>query len=73
MITSQARWVDALLFFPPPPFFGLFVSLGLHPRHMEVLRLRVQSELQLPAYTTATATWDLSRICDPQLTAMLDP
>ena len=24
----------------------------------------VKSELQLPAYTTATATWDLSHICD---------
>ena len=25
---------------------------------------RVKSELQLPAYASATATWDLSRICD---------
>ena len=24
----------------------------------------VELELQLPAYTTATATWDLSHICD---------
>ena len=31
---------------------------------MEVPRLRVESELQLPAYTTATATQDLSRVCD---------
>ena len=31
---------------------------------MEVPRLGVKSELQLPAYTTATATWDLSNICD---------
>ena len=31
---------------------------------MEVPRLGVQSELQLPAYTTATAKWDLSHICD---------
>ena len=31
---------------------------------MEVPRLGVESELQLPACTTATATWDLSRICD---------
>ena len=28
---------------------------------MVVPRLGVDSELQLPAYTTATATWDLSR------------
>ena len=32
----------------------LFVFLGLHPWHMEVPRLGVKSELQLPAYTTAT-------------------
>ena len=31
---------------------------------MEVPRLGVQSELQLPAYTTATATSDLSCVCD---------
>ena len=36
---------------------------GLHLRHMEVPRLGVQSELQLPAYTTATATQDRSRVC----------
>ena len=27
-------------------------------------RLGVKSELQLPAYTTATATWDRTYICD---------
>ena len=31
---------------------------------MEVSRLGVESELQLLAYTTATAMWDLSSICD---------
>jgi len=31
---------------------------------MEVPRLQVESELQLLAYTTATATRDLSHICD---------
>ena len=31
---------------------------------MEVPRLGVESELQLPAYTTATATQDLRRLCD---------
>ena len=31
---------------------------------MEVSRLGVQSELQLTAYTTATATWDPSCVCD---------
>ena len=29
---------------------------------MEIPRLVVKSELQLPAYTTATATWDLSLV-----------
>ena len=31
---------------------------------MEVPRLGVELDLLLPAYTTATATGDLSRICD---------
>ena len=31
---------------------------------MEVPKLGVELELQLPAYTTATATRDLSHICD---------
>ena len=31
---------------------------------MEVPRLGVESELQLPAYATATAPLDLSHICD---------
>ena len=35
---------------------------------MEVPRLEVESELQMPAYTTATATWDLSLVyCDLHL------
>ena len=39
-------------------YFLSFVFLGAHPRHMEVPRLVVESELQLTAYTTATATRD---------------
>ena len=31
---------------------------------MDVPGLEVKSELQLPAYATATATWDLSCICN---------
>ena len=31
---------------------------------MEVPRLGIASELQLLAYTTATATWDLSHVCN---------
>ena len=45
------------------PFFFLFL-LGLHLQHMEVLRLEVDLELQLPAYTIATAMPDLSCVCD---------
>ena len=41
-----------------------FSFLGPHLQHMEIPRLEVKSELQLPAYTTATATWDPSCICD---------
>ena len=33
-------------------------------QHMEVPRLGAESELQLLAYTSATATQDLSHICD---------
>ena len=35
-----------------------FRFLGLHPRHMEIPRLGVKAELQLPASATATATPD---------------
>ena len=47
-------------------FLFVFVSgfLGPHPWRMEVPRLRVQSELQRPAYTTATATRDPRPVCD---------
>ena len=38
--------------------FFSFVFLGPHPWHMEIPRLGVGSELQLPAYTTATTIWD---------------
>ena len=46
-------------------FFFFFLSfLGPHPWHMEVPRLRFKLELQLPAYTTGTATWVPSLVCD---------
>uniref|UniRef100_A0A8D0TTU8 Staufen double-stranded RNA binding protein 1 n=1 Tax=Sus scrofa TaxID=9823 RepID=A0A8D0TTU8_PIG len=46
-------------------FVVLLLLLGPHPRHLEVPRLGVKLDLHLPAYTTATARWDPSRICDP--------
>ena len=45
-------------------FYFIFCFLGLHLWHMKVPRLGVESELQLPASTTVTATWDMSHICD---------
>ena len=47
-------------------FFSLlfFCCLGSHLWHMESPRLGVESELQLPVYTTVTATSDPSCICD---------
>ena len=44
-------------------FYFIFCFLGLHQGHMEFPRLGVESNLQLPAYTTATAMRDLSHIC----------
>ena len=52
-------------------FFFLFVFLGLHPQLMELPMLGVESELQLSAYTTATAVQDPRPT--PQLMAMPDP
>ena len=39
-----------------------YCFLGSHPRHMEVPMLGVKLELQMLAYTTATARQDLSPI-----------
>ena len=39
-------------------FFFFDFSLGPYLQHMEVSRLGVELELQLPAYTTAAATKD---------------
>ena len=52
--------------FIPQMFVCLLVVcfLGPPPRHMEVSRLGVKLQLQLLAYSTATATWDPSCICD---------
>ena len=45
-------------------FIYLFFFLGLHLQHMEFPQLGVELELQLPAYTTATAMPDLNRVYD---------
>ena len=58
-------------------FFFFFFSLELHLRHMEVPRLGINSELQLPVCTTATVMPDLSRIselhCNLQQCWILNP
>ena len=46
--------------------FLLFLWGGSTPQHMEVLRLGVELELQLPAYTTASAKGDPSHSCNLQ-------
>ena len=55
-----------LMTFPLVTFvlFCLALLFRATPWHMEVPRLGVEFELQLLAYTTATATWDPSRICN---------
>ena len=47
-------------------YFSLFffVFLGPHPQHIEVPKLGVESQLQLLAYTLATATPDPSHVWD---------
>ena len=60
-IKKKKKWSYCFLFVC---FFSSFCPLGLHPRHMEVPRLGACSKLQPPAYATATATQDLSHVCD---------
>ena len=54
--------------------FVCFAFLGLHSQHMEVPSLGVESELQLPAYTTAKGRAGSKSHLQPtpQLTAMTD-
>ena len=55
-------------------FFSSFFSfLGLHVHHMESSTLGVELELQLLAYTTATALWDPSCVCDLHHSSRPDP
>ena len=51
-----------LLFFLFLFFFFVFLELSMW--HMEIPRLGVELELQLPAYTRATAMRGLSHVCD---------
>ena len=44
-------------------YLFIYLFLGPHLQHMEVPRLGVQLELQLPACITTTAMQDLSCVC----------
>ena len=55
-ICSKKAGLFSLLFF--------FCFLGPHPRHMEAPILGVESELQLPACSIATATLDPCHVWD---------
>ena len=56
-------------------YLFMFFFLGPHPWHMEILRLGVELELQLPTYTTAISNGGSVPCLQPapQLTAMPDP
>jgi len=45
-------------------YYFIFIFLGLQSEHMEVPRLEVKSELQLPADATAIAMQAPSHVCD---------
>ena len=67
--TSHNYFLHFLLWLQPIsiPFFFFFLFcffLGLHMWHKKVPRPGVESELQLPAYTTARATREPSHISD---------
>ena len=50
--------------FPQLLWAFLFFFFWLHPWYKKVTRLGVELELQLPANNTATATEEMSHICD---------
>ena len=54
-------------------YYFVFCLFRAAPGHMEFPRPGAESELQLPAYTTATAMPELHLSSTPQLTAMPDP
>ena len=53
-----------LVVYPFYLFIFLFAFLGPHPRHVEVPRLGVKLELQLPAYAIVIAMPNPSHVCN---------
>ena len=65
---QEVSYIALVRPFPHPEekkklILGGIIFLRPHLWHMEVPRLEVELELQLSAYTTATATLDLNRLC----------
>ena len=65
-ILSERMYYKAYIIFHKYVFFFIFILcfLGPHLRHMEVPRLGVKSELQLPTTATVTAMPDPSHVCN---------
>ena len=61
---SGGKKINQVIFEVKFKGFFFFFFEWLHLQQMEVLGLGVKWELQLPAYTTALATWDPSHISD---------
>ena len=61
---SLPQKIPRTFFFNLIFFFVFLRFLGPLLQHIEVPRLGVQSEVQPPAYTRATATRDPSRVCN---------
>ena len=74
---EKGKFIVNLVSFFLSFFFFSLLFLGLYLWHVEVPRREVESELQLPAYTTVTATQDLSHIynlgCRLQQGRVLNP
>ena len=68
-LRTSFKWLieeveEGLFSFETEAEIFFFFFYGPHPRHMEVPRLGVESELQMPAYTVGTAKQDPSHVCD---------
>ena len=63
-MAAKRKWDRLYLLYFMYLHLLLFVFLGPHPRHMEVLRVGAEMEPWPLSYTTATATQDPSCIFD---------
>ena len=63
MCVNSESWKNFICVEELEKNWNCFFFLWPNPQHMKAPRLGVKSELQLPAYTKATATRDLSHVC----------